>query len=190
MVWGCVAGDTICNLFRIQGTLNQHGYHSILQRYSIPSKIKSRVGYKFYLIICTDHDKLVQVGFETMLEESMAQEPYPEETLATATTMFEDPHHQISLKQDLAIPMGSTPNHSRSASPKPLDTNQFMEIMKQMMEQMELGQNQQRSDMQILREEMKAMMRGMDWNSAGEIGTVRGGGEGECGRCLDCDEDG
>ena len=28
MVWGCFAGD----LFRIQGALNQHGYHSILQR--------------------------------------------------------------------------------------------------------------------------------------------------------------
>ena len=31
MVWGCFAGDTVCDLFRIQGTLNQHGYHSILQ---------------------------------------------------------------------------------------------------------------------------------------------------------------
>ena len=30
MVWGCFAGDTVCDLFRIQGTLNQHGYHSIL----------------------------------------------------------------------------------------------------------------------------------------------------------------
>ena len=37
MVWRCYAGDTVCNLFRIQGILNQHGYHSILQRYSIPS---------------------------------------------------------------------------------------------------------------------------------------------------------
>ena len=36
-VWRCFAGDTVCELFRIQGTLNQHGYHSILQRYSIPS---------------------------------------------------------------------------------------------------------------------------------------------------------
>jgi hypothetical protein len=31
MVWGCFAGDTVCDLFRIQGTLNQHGYYSILQ---------------------------------------------------------------------------------------------------------------------------------------------------------------
>ena len=36
-VWGCFAGDTVSDLFRLQGTLNQHGYHSILQRYTIPS---------------------------------------------------------------------------------------------------------------------------------------------------------
>ena len=34
---GCFAGDTVCEVFRIQATLNQHGCHSILQRYSIPS---------------------------------------------------------------------------------------------------------------------------------------------------------
>ena len=37
MVWGYFARDTDCDSFRIQGTLNQHGYHSILQRYAIPS---------------------------------------------------------------------------------------------------------------------------------------------------------
>jgi hypothetical protein len=31
MVWGCFADDTVCDLFWIQGTLNQHGYHIILQ---------------------------------------------------------------------------------------------------------------------------------------------------------------
>ena len=36
-VWWCFAGDTVCDLFRIQGTLNQHGYHSLLQWYAIPS---------------------------------------------------------------------------------------------------------------------------------------------------------
>ena len=35
-VWVCFAGDTVCDLFTIQGTFNQHGYHSILQRYAIP----------------------------------------------------------------------------------------------------------------------------------------------------------
>jgi hypothetical protein len=46
MVWGCKAGDTVCDLFRIQGTLNQHGYHSILQCYAIPSGLRL-VGLSF-----------------------------------------------------------------------------------------------------------------------------------------------
>ena len=36
----CFAGDTVSDLFRIQDTLNQHGYHSILQRYAIPSGLR------------------------------------------------------------------------------------------------------------------------------------------------------
>ena len=36
-VLGCFAGDTVCDLFRIQDALNQHGYHSILQQYAILS---------------------------------------------------------------------------------------------------------------------------------------------------------
>jgi hypothetical protein len=31
MKWGCFAGDIVSDLFIIQGTINQHGYHSILQ---------------------------------------------------------------------------------------------------------------------------------------------------------------
>ena len=30
MEWGGFSGDTVSDLFRIQGTLNQHSYHSIL----------------------------------------------------------------------------------------------------------------------------------------------------------------
>ncbi len=37
MMWGCFAGDTVGDLFKIEGTLNQHGYYSILQRHAIPS---------------------------------------------------------------------------------------------------------------------------------------------------------
>ena len=37
MVWGCFAGETVSDLFRIEGTLNKHGYHSILQLYAFPS---------------------------------------------------------------------------------------------------------------------------------------------------------
>ena len=40
MVWGCFAGDTVGNLFKIEGTLNQHGYHSILQWHAIPSSLR------------------------------------------------------------------------------------------------------------------------------------------------------
>ena len=48
MVWGYFAGDTVCGLFRIQGTPNQHGYHNILQRYAIPSVLRL-VGLSFVL---------------------------------------------------------------------------------------------------------------------------------------------
>jgi hypothetical protein len=44
MVCGCFAGDTVSDLCRIQGSLNQHDYHSILQRYAIPSGL---VGLSF-----------------------------------------------------------------------------------------------------------------------------------------------
>ena len=46
MVWQCFAGDSESDLFRIQGTLNQHGYHSILQWYAIPSGLRL-VGLSF-----------------------------------------------------------------------------------------------------------------------------------------------
>lgn len=39
MVWGCFAGDTVGDLFKIEGTLNQHGCHSILQRHAISSSL-------------------------------------------------------------------------------------------------------------------------------------------------------
>ena len=69
-----------------------------------------------------DQDELVQVGFEsTILEDSVAQDnsfegdhslqPYPEVMGATASITI-NPLHQISLTEDLAIPIGSTPDHS------------------------------------------------------------------------------
>ena len=33
----CLAGETVGDLFKIEGTLNQHGYHSILQPHAISS---------------------------------------------------------------------------------------------------------------------------------------------------------
>jgi hypothetical protein len=35
----CFAGDTFSDLHRIQGTLSQHGYNSILQQHAIPSSL-------------------------------------------------------------------------------------------------------------------------------------------------------
>ena len=40
MVWGCFASGIVSDLFRIQSTLNHHGNHIILQRYSIPSGLR------------------------------------------------------------------------------------------------------------------------------------------------------
>jgi hypothetical protein len=40
MVWGCIAGDNVIDLLIIQCTHNQHGYHSILQRCTIPSGLR------------------------------------------------------------------------------------------------------------------------------------------------------
>ena len=53
MVWGCFASDTVSDLFRIQGTLNRYGYHSILQRHTIISGL-SLVGLS--LVFQQDND--------------------------------------------------------------------------------------------------------------------------------------
>ncbi|XP_070972061.1 uncharacterized protein [Oncorhynchus clarkii lewisi] len=47
MVSGCFAVDTVCDLFRIQGKLNQHVYHSILQRYAVPSGLRLGLSFVF-----------------------------------------------------------------------------------------------------------------------------------------------
>ena len=49
-VWWWFAGYTISDLFRIQGTLNQHGFHSILQRYAIQYDINL-----FFKMTMTQH---------------------------------------------------------------------------------------------------------------------------------------
>ena len=57
MVWECFAGDNVSDLFRIQGSLNQHGHHSILQRYAIPSGLRL-VGLSF--VFQQDNDPYLQ----------------------------------------------------------------------------------------------------------------------------------
>ena len=70
MVWGCFAGDTVCDLFRIQGTLNQRGYHSILQQYDIPSGLRL-VGLSFAFQKDNDpkHTSRLCKGYFTKKEE-------------------------------------------------------------------------------------------------------------------------
>ena len=48
MVWGCFAGSRVGDLYRVKGTLNQNGYHSILQRHAVPSGMRL-VGQGFIL---------------------------------------------------------------------------------------------------------------------------------------------
>ena len=67
MVWGCFAGDTVCGLFRIQGTLIQHGYHSILQRCAIPSALRL-VGLSFVFQQDNDPTHLQAKGYLTKKE--------------------------------------------------------------------------------------------------------------------------
>uniref|UniRef100_A0AAZ3QAI5 Uncharacterized protein n=1 Tax=Oncorhynchus tshawytscha TaxID=74940 RepID=A0AAZ3QAI5_ONCTS len=67
-VWGCFAGGTVSYLFRIQGTLNQHGYHSILQRYVIPSGL-GLVGLSFvFNRTMTQHTSRLCNGYLTKNE--------------------------------------------------------------------------------------------------------------------------
>jgi hypothetical protein len=59
VVWWCFAGDMVW--FRIQGTLNQHGYHSIMQQYTIPSGL-CLVGLSF--VFQQDNDPThLQAGY-------------------------------------------------------------------------------------------------------------------------------
>ena len=48
MVWGSFAGSRVSDLQRVSGTLNQNGYHSILQCHAIPSGVRL-VGQGFIL---------------------------------------------------------------------------------------------------------------------------------------------
>ena len=66
MVWGCFACDLFSDLFRIQGTLNQHGYHSILQWYTIASGLRL-VGLSFVFLQDNDpkHTPSLRKGYLT-----------------------------------------------------------------------------------------------------------------------------
>lgn len=37
MMWACFAGGEVGDLVKVDGTINRHGYHNILQRHALPS---------------------------------------------------------------------------------------------------------------------------------------------------------
>jgi hypothetical protein len=59
---------TICDLFRIQGTLNEHGYHSILQRYAIPFGLGFVDYHPFSKRTMTQHTSRLCKGYFTKKE--------------------------------------------------------------------------------------------------------------------------
>jgi hypothetical protein len=68
MVWDFFAGDTVCNLFRIQGTFNQHDYLSILQRYTVPYSLHL-VGLSFVFQQDNDPKHTSRLCIEMVLVE-------------------------------------------------------------------------------------------------------------------------
>jgi hypothetical protein len=68
MAWGCFTGDTVCDLFRIQGTLSQHGYHSILLH--TPSHLISALSdyHLFFNRTMTQHNSRMCKSYLTMKE--------------------------------------------------------------------------------------------------------------------------
>jgi hypothetical protein len=68
MVLGCLAGDTVCDLFRIQATLNQCGHHSILQRYAIPYGLRLVDYHLFSNRTKTQHTSRLCKGYLTNKE--------------------------------------------------------------------------------------------------------------------------
>ena len=73
MIWGSFAGSRVGNLHRVTGTLNQKGFHSILQRHAIPSGLR-RVGQGFYSKIMTQNTPPGYV--RTTLEENNKTEGF------------------------------------------------------------------------------------------------------------------
>ena len=59
----------VTDLFCVQGTVNQHGYHSILQRYAIPFGLRL-VGLLFVFQQDNDPAHLQAVGYLTKKESN------------------------------------------------------------------------------------------------------------------------
>jgi len=96
-----------------------------------------------------DQDRLEQVGFELVLQESVAQDDTlqedpplqsnPDLALGVAAAVYETPVHQIVPSEDRVIPAGSAHHHGGSAPPRPLDMSQLVEVLGNMQNVKKLG---------------------------------------------------
>ena len=67
-VWWIGGGDTVCDFFKIQDTLNQYGYHSILQQYAIPSGLRLVGHHLFFNKTMSQHTSRLCKGYLTKKE--------------------------------------------------------------------------------------------------------------------------
>jgi hypothetical protein len=67
----CFPVDSVSDLFRIQGTLTQHGYESILQRYAIWFALSGRKSSQQVLSICGNSFQTVGKAFHVKLVKRM-----------------------------------------------------------------------------------------------------------------------
>ena len=104
MVWGYFAGDAVGDLFKIQGTLYQHGYHSILQRHAIPSGLRS-VGPSFVFQQDNDpkHTSRICNGYLTKKESDgvLGQMTWPPQSpsLNPVEMVWDELDHRVKAKQ-------------------------------------------------------------------------------------------
>jgi hypothetical protein len=90
-------------LFRIQRTLNQHGYHSILQRYAIPAGLRL-VGLLFiFNRTMTQHSSRVYKGYLTKEESDgvLHQMTWPPQSpdLNAIEMIWDELDHRVKEKQ-------------------------------------------------------------------------------------------
>ena len=102
VVWWCFAGNT--DLFRIQGTLNQHGYDSILQQYAIPWGLRLMgLSFAFQQDNKTQHTSRLCKGYLTMKESDgvLHQMTWPPQSpdLNPIEMVWDELNHRVKEKQ-------------------------------------------------------------------------------------------
>ena len=98
-----LAGDTVCDLFQIQGTLNQHGYHSILKWYVIPSGLRLVVLSFVFNRTMSQHTSRLCKGYLTKKESDgvLHQMTWPPQSpnLNPIEMVWDELDHKVKEKQ-------------------------------------------------------------------------------------------